>query len=234
MKKIHRFIGKVEINGVIARLEDEEVAHHLKTVLRIQLGEVITLCDGKGSAWTGPLQGVSKQEIEIEIQQTYHGEEGLFRDVTMYLAILKSEHFDLAVQKAVECGVKTIIPIITKRTIKLQIKPERIEHIIREASEQSGRMFLPSLLKIQTFQEAVEQWKASGESGIFFDGSGKSNILHDIKTKVSFFIGPEGGWEDSEIETAKKEGLHICQLGNLILRSETAAIIASYTLAQQK
>lgn len=234
MKKIHRFIGKVTIDGVIARLEDAEVARQAKTILKLRMGEFITLCDGKGASWTGPLQGISKDEVEIEIEQTYQGEDGLVRDVTMYLAVLKSEHFDLAVQKAVEAGIQHIIPVLSKRTIKLQVKQERTERIIREAAEQSGRMVLPKLHEMLSFEQALEHWKSSGDSGIFFDGSGKPLMPSDIAVQVSFFIGPEGGWEDAEIEAAKKSGLHICQLGNLVLRAETAATIASFILAQQR
>lgn len=234
MKKIHRFIGDVEIDGTIARLIDAEVARQAKSVLKLRIGELVALCDGKGASWTGPLQGISKEEIEIEIEQTYQGEDGLIRDVTLYLAILKSEHFELAVQKAVESGVKKIIPVLSKRTIKLQIKQDRIERIIREAAEQSGRMVLPELGEICSFEQAIDQWKISGETGVFFDGSGKQLMSSDISVQVSCFIGPEGGWEDLEIDTAKRSGLHICQLGNLVLRAETAATIATFILAQQR
>lgn len=234
MKKIHRFIGTIEIDGATARLIDAEVARQAKSVLKLRMGELITVCDGKGASWTGPLQGISKEEIEIQIEQTYQGEDGLIRDVTLYLAILKSEHFELAVQKAVESGVKKIVPMLSKRTIKLHIKQDRIERIIREAAEQSGRMVLPQLGEICSFEQAVDTWKISGESGVLFDGSGKQLMPSDLSVHVSCFIGPEGGWEEAEIQTAKQRGLHICQLGNLVLRAETAATIATFILAQQR
>jgi 16S rRNA (uracil1498-N3)-methyltransferase len=132
------------------------------------------------------------------------------------------------VQKATECGVKKIVPLISARTVKTGLKKERLEKIIKEASEQSGRGMLPALMETMSFSEALEQAK-DNEQNFFFDASGSSfadQVLNN--NSVGIFVGPEGGWTSDEINLAKEKGCLLASLGQLILRGETAAIIASY------
>lgn len=233
MKKIHRFIGQIEIEGSIARIVDTDIARQAKSVLKLNAGEVIGLCDGKGHSWTGPIQGISKDTIEIEIEGSFDGGDGFVRDVTLYLAMLKSDHFDFALQKAVECGVQRIVPIISRRTIKLQVKPERAERIIREATEQSGRLVVPELLEARSFTQGLEHWKISGMPGIFFDVEGRPMQSMPQTQAISCFIGPEGGWDDEEIQAAKQAGIQAASLGPIVLRAETAVTVATFLLAHQ-
>lgn len=231
MKKIHRFIGMIVIEGIVARLIDEDIARQAKSVLKLSAGEVISLCDGKGHSWTGPIQGISKDTIEIEIEGSFDGGDGFVRDVTVYLAMLKSDHFDFALQKAVECGAQRIVPIISRRTIKLQLKPERAQRIIREATEQSGRLVVPELLDARSFLQGLEHWKISGTPGIFFDVEGRPMQSLPQTQAISCFIGPEGGWDEEEIQAAKQSGLQPTNLGPIVLRAETAVTVATFLLS---
>lgn len=231
MKKIHRFIGQVYIQGNSARLEDPDIARQAISVLKLKPGEVISICDGVGQSWTGPIQGFGKKEIEIDIQETFSGGDGYRRDISLYVALLKNEHFDLAVQKAVECGVHEIIPVISRRTIKTQLKQERTQKIIREAAEQSGRMVVPRLGEPVPFSKAIDRWKTTGMPGIFFDVEGREPLRALEGQACAYFVGPEGGWEQEEIDMAKKTGLHVMHLGPAVLRAETAVTVATYILA---
>jgi len=141
---------------------------------------------------------------------------------------LKKSNFELVCQKATEIGVKEIVPIITKNTVKLNLNFKRLEKIIKEAAEQSKRGILPKLGKILTFREALKKVQ-NFELKILFDESGKN--FKSLKTKAQkrgVFVGPEGGWDRAEIELAKKENFQILNLGKLNLRSETAAILATF------
>ncbi|MDD2658034.1 MAG: RsmE family RNA methyltransferase, partial [Candidatus Pacebacteria bacterium] len=142
---------------------------------------------------------------------------------------------ELAVQKAVELGVKEIVPIIADRTVKLGLKRDRLEKIIKEASEQSGRGILPVLSDSVAFGDAMRAAEAN-DLNLFFELGGKS--LEGSKLdlgkykKIGIFIGPEGGWSEDELKL-KSEKLKVCGLSPFTLRAETAAIAALALVSQQ-
>ena len=151
------------------------------------------------------------------------------RGVTLYLSTLKRENFEFAAQKATEAGVQNIVPIISSRTVKLNISTERVEKIVKEAAEQSGRGMVPRIADIVSFEKIFPD-AAKNDINIFFDGMGKqfSGTMLEGKESVGIFIGPEGGWGNKELVEAKENGFLIAGLGALTLRAETAATIASY------
>ena len=145
--------------------------------------------------------------------------------------LLKRENFELICQKATEIGIETITPLLTNRTVKTGFNRERIEKIIREASEQSGRTTLPKLNEPTTLAEAILSVTAG--CSVFFDLSGKELPEQEYASEItSCFIGPEGGFTEEETEIARKAGLVIGSLGTLTLRGETAAIVASYLITR--
>ena len=149
----------------------------------------------------------------------------------LFCALLKRENFELIAQKATEIGIETITPILTNRTVKTGFNRERLEKIIREASEQSGRTTLPKLNEPTTLAEAMIS-VTPGRS-VFFDLSGKELTQEEYTSEItSCFIGPEGGFTEEETETARKAGLIIGSLGKLTLRGETAAIVASFLITR--
>ena len=196
----------------------------MKDVLRLQIGEKIILGDGKGIEAEVTLEKIAKNKIIGRINKNVSARTPLAgRTVNLYLAILKKENFELVVQKAVEVGVSNIIPIITERTIKTGLNIERLKKIILEASEQSGRSIVPTLSPILDFKDALKQG-----TGIIFH-LGAEDYLPDKNAKeVSIFVGPEGGFTEKEVDLAKSSGYTVASLGPLTLRSETAAIIATY------
>lgn len=218
--KIHRFIGHIE---------DQEITQQIRNVLKLKAGERIILGDGKGHDSLLEITHVDK-EIKyklIEILETAKPKRG----VHLYLAILKKENFELAAQKAVECGVSTITPIITERTIKTGLNIPRLEKIILEASEQCGRATLPELFEIFDFSEAID---SHAEEKIIFhtDENTKNYTPNKEASSVNIFIGPEGGFTEKEIILAKERGYTPASLGTLTLRGETAAIIGTYRAVQ--
>ena len=147
---------------------------------------------------------------------------------------MKKDNFELVVQKATEVGVKEIYPIISKRTVKFDFKKERMDKIIKEASEQSMRISLPILHQTIFFQEALKE-SSQNQLNVFCDLSSPlfSEILKEklIPKKIDslgIFIGPEGGWSEEEIHLAKDNNFLMVKLSDLVFRSETAAIIAVY------
>lgn len=210
-------------------ITDPKIIKQIKVVLRLEKGDEIILSDGKGREARTTLARISAEKITGTVNKINNPASavsfGVARKVNLYLAILKKENFELAVQKAVECGVSKIIPIITERTIKTGLNIARLEKIILEASEQCGQNVVPTLSPILDFKDAIMD--AEGEK-IIFHPIGKTYGVNQ-KTKItSIFVGPEGGFTENEINLAKNSGFIIASLGALTLRGETAAIIGTY------
>lgn len=228
--KIHRFIGDFSFAEEEIKITDPEVVRQVRLVLRLEVGEQITLGDGKGTEAQIEILSIDKSAITGKILEITKAKES-GKTVSLYLAILKKENFELAVQKAVECGVSNIIPVITQRTVKTGLNIERLEKIIKEASEQSGRSKMPQLFGIMNFESALLHGKNS-ESKTLFHLVDKEYQPDKNTSSVSIFIGPEGGFTEKEIALAQESGHTIASLGDLTLRGETAAIVATYRAVQ--
>ena len=143
---------------------------------------------------------------------------------------------ELIIQKAVELGAYEIVPVATKRAIvKLDAKKEasklkRWQAIAEGAAKQSGRMMIPRISEVKTFGEALQIAKELDVNVIPYECArgmdGTREIFSSIKPgmSVGIFIGPEGGWEESEVEKAKELDVKPVTLGRRILRTETAGL----------
>lgn len=230
--KLNRFFGDFSFASARVLINDHEIVHQLISVLRIKQNDSIVLCDGRGNEAIVRIIRLGKREVEAEIMDRMKNVNESSREAILYCAILKRENFELAVQKAVEVGIRRIVPLVTSRTVKLQFKRERVEKIIKEASEQSGRGILPELSEPLSFAEAV---KEAGQNGanLFFDlGEAQSISSYQGKlktvTRVGIFIGPEGGWSLDESKIASENKFSCLSLGPRTLRAETASIVAAY------
>ncbi len=231
--KLHRFILQFTISDGQIEITDPEVVGQIRNVLKLKAGEQLVLCDGQMNEVLGEIIEVHKVVKLKVLKEQKNGDEPT-RRVTLYCAILKRENFELVVQKATEIGVAEIVPVITRRTVKLDVKQERLEKIIKEAAEQSGRGVVPKLCEPMEFEKALQQ--AEGKQNILFDTSGEiqiSNFKFQIQKSCGIFVGPEGGFDETEIAAAKAAGFYIASLGKLTLRGETAAIVASYLALHQ-
>lgn len=230
--KLHRFIGDFDFTRNTVEITKPEIIKQIKGVLRLKEEESIVLSDGKGAQFKAKITSLAHDKIICEIIKKLDSSEPK-KKVSLYLAILKKENFELAVQKAVECGVSEIIPIITERTIKTGLNMERLNKIILEASEQCERSVVPNLHEIINFEDALEDGKQSNEKLIFHTQDSIEYAPSINATLASIFIGPEGGFTEKEISLAQENGYTVASLGNLILRGETAAIIATYRVVHE-
>jgi 16S rRNA (uracil1498-N3)-methyltransferase len=223
--KQHRFIGSYDLRFSEIVLEDE-VARQMSMVLKLRQSEKVVLCDGNGIQATYLIAEISKGRVGL----ARVGEPDVVPTeprhvVTLYAAILKRENFEWLVQKATECGIYRIVPILTRRTVKQGLKIERLREIAREAAEQSGRGRLPEILEPMSFISALEAATQAG-STYFFDIGGKRYTGGG--EKCSIFIGPEGGWDPEERAMAIESRAMIADLGARVLRAETAATVAVF------
>jgi 16S rRNA (uracil1498-N3)-methyltransferase len=217
-----------------------EESKHLRDVLRLREGDEVSVFDGEGKEYSCRIEktGRAKQPaglIVIGEAEPPAPESPL--DLTLAIALLKGEKFDLVVQKATELGVKKIVPLNTVRAgVKIK-KPdeaskklERWRRVALEAVKQSGRAKIPEIAAPVEFSEFIRD--NDGVVLFFSERDGKS--LDDAKVagmdKITAVIGPEGGWDDGELALAGERGARIVTLGGRILRAETAGIAVTALL----
>ncbi len=233
--KFHRFIGDFDFSKQKINIADQEILNQVVKVLRLKTGDHLILSDGQGQDAVMEIVDLNKKLLSLKVVSVQENNKDPERRAILYCSILKRENFELVVQKATEIGVKEIVPLITKRTVKLDLKTERLEKIIREAAEQSGRAMVPVLRKPMLFEAAMEQAEEN-DVNLFFDFRGQPlKPIASEQKKIGIFVGPEGGWDESEVKFAMgdlKEKFPMINLGLLTLRAETAAIIASYLALQ--
>ncbi len=224
--RLHRFIGQFDLDNGELLVTDNELLNQWRNVLRLKTGDKLILCDGAGREAEAVISDMSKDGIRLMIESVDTPEREPHKKASLFCAVLKRENFELVVQKATELGISRIVPLLTERTIKTGFNRDRLEKIIKEASEQSGRSTLPELSEPLSFEKALET--VIPQETIVFDLSGENTRTYNLETKTSFFIGPEGGFSDKEVALARDKGVAIASLGSLTLRGETAAIVASY------
>jgi 16S rRNA (uracil1498-N3)-methyltransferase len=206
---------------------DFEQTRHLRDVLRLHQAEKVQVFDGKGNEFFCEIETIERKETFLKIIEKISPcamESNL--DLTLAVALLKGEKFDLVVQKAVELGVTKLVPLNTKRTDAkfggAERKLERWRKIIVDATKQCGRARLLKITEPLDFEEFVET--TDGTRILFTERSGESFSRVKTNHKIIAVIGSEGGWEETEIASARKNDFQIVTLNGRILRAETASI----------
>ena len=236
--RLHRFIGNFDLSKEEIRITDPELRNQVIKVLRLRAGDEIELSDGRLNEARVKIADIGK-DMRLSVSERWQNQNEPDRQVILYCSVLKKENFELVVQKATEIGVKEIVPIITARTIKLDIRKDRLEKIIREAAEQSGRGIVPTLHEPIKFGDAIK--RVGKGTNFIFDISGETLSRTTLAApaargqanyllRTTIFIGPEGGWTPEELELAKKNNFKIISLGKTTLRAETAAIVGTYLI----
>ena len=221
----HRFFIKELFVGEEITITEPILINQWQKVLRFKAGDSLNLIDLNGREAVGVIQSLSKTAGVIKISSFLPTSLPL-KPVNLGLAILKKENFELVVQKATEIGVTSITPLLTDRTVKLGLNSERLERIITEASEQSGRQFKPLITEVVSLKDYLNNLP----TGITLACSlnGKDEKTGTAGKNLNLLIGPEGGWSESEEKELVDKGVILKSLGKQVLRAETAAITASY------
>lgn len=233
---MHRFFaepGQIGEKEIVITGAD---VNHIRNVLRMRTGEEVLIADGRGAEYRCKLTDLSENEVRAQILWKLDGNAELASAVTLFQGLPKSDKMDLIVQKCVELGVARIVPVSTKRAVvKLDAKKEqtrlkRWNTISESAAKQSGRGVIPEVSGVMTFGKALEEAKKLDVLLIPYERAENMaetrRVMGSIQPgqSVGIFIGPEGGFEESEVEEAVAAGAQAITLGKRILRTETAGL----------
>ncbi len=199
-----------------------ELYRQMHTVLRLAKGDAVRFFDGMGNVAEGRIAHINKDGILVPIDARYA--QTRKRNVTLAISILKNDRLKFVLEKATELGVASIVPMITERVVKRPASvPPRWNHIVREAAEQSGRAWLPTIQQIQSFKEVVSR---TDHKIVCAVGAEEPLPPATSEHPHIVMIGPEGGFTEQEIDFALAQGADLHSLGDFQLRADTAALIA--------
>jgi 16S rRNA (uracil1498-N3)-methyltransferase len=233
-----------------------EESRHLRDVLRLRAGDEAFVFDGEGREFAcvvrdeGGARGRASATLEVRGPVEPPRPESPL-ELTLGVALLKGEKFDLVVQKATELGATRVVPLETRRAdVRLRDakdaarRVERWRRLALEASKQSGRARVPAVAEPTTLDSLTSDAPRAGELRLLFaerGGAGLDSLPVEIvrdspsvdsqpRPVVTALVGPEGGWDDEEIALARGRGSTIITLGGRTLRAETAAIAVAALL----
>ena len=221
-----------DINGKIHRLDKQE-SQHCINVLRLQEDDKITLIDGKGGYYKAKIKTGDSHKCTIEIiSSKYKFGKKNFR---LHIAIAPTKNIsrlEWFLEKATEIGIDEITPLLCERSERKTIRNERLDKVIVSAMKQSGRAYKPKLNRTTKFSEFVSV-KHSFNKFIAWCDKKSNPELKELVTKgenILILIGPEGDFSSEEVNQATKNGFLSIQMGTSRLRTETAGIVACFTV----
>ena len=234
MSNIRLFYSKSLSLNLTDKL-DKSQSHYVLKVMRVEKNEVFSLFNNSGE-WEAKILNISKSIVEFNVTRQLRQKENS-KELWLAFSPIKSNYFNFMIQKATELGVTKFIPIIFDRTIVRKINNERLEKIIIEATEQSNRINVPSLEKIQNLKYFIDKNSKKIEL-VFTDLNSKNKKIEINKMSdkpLCIIIGPEGDFSEEERKKILNfEGVKSIKINDNILRSETAALstisIISYIL----
>lgn len=226
--------GQININDKSVIILGGDV-NHIKNVLRMRVGEEISVSNGlDGREYRCGIAALEEERIVCELRFIKEDQVELPAEVYLFQGLPKGDKMELIVQKTVELGVHKIIPVAMKRCVtKLEDKKAlsrvaRWQGIAEAAAKQSRRGIIPEVLGVMSFPDAVKYASEMEVKLIPYemaqDMEHTREIIGSLKPgqRIAVFIGPEGGFEEAEIELARRNGVEPVTLGRRILRTETA------------
>ena len=220
-------------------------ARHLREVLRLKVGDEVYVFNGEGKEFQCRVEETRRDAAHLMVV----GEVAAARPesplhLTLAVALLKGQKFDLVIQKAIELGVSQVVPVVTQLAdvrlrdhAEVAKRLERWQRIALEAAKQSGRAVVPVIAEPVPFKTLIHDAIAKpGSRGLLFserDGQSLNKAKELLPMKgfpLTALVGSEGGWTDEEIMAARTTGWTIVTLGGRTLRAETAAIAVAALL----
>lgn len=214
------------------RLPDA-AANHVGRVLRLRAGAAIVAFDGSGNDYRCEILAVRGDEVRVRVGPRSPGLPESPLRITLVQAVSRGERMDWTLQKATELGVRTIVPVLSARSVvrlddsQAEKKLRHWQAIVAGASEQCGRSVVPEIRQPQELSRYLASSPREGQRFVL-SPTGPASLagLASLGPRVELLIGPEGGLDDAELERAATSGYAPVRLGPRVLRTETAGIVA--------
>ena len=235
--KTRLFVVPDLAGGLSVGLEPSQ-AHYVKSVLRLQPGDIVALFNGRDGEWLGRIDGFGKGWCSVTLFEQ-HRPQPIEPDLWLVFAPVKRARIDFLAEKATELGVSELRPVITQRTIVDRVNLDRLRANAVEAAEQTERLTVPTLREPETLDRLLARWPAErrlllcDESGVSppiaqaLQGARPDSEPDSGYDSWAILTGPEGGFTETELDALKKLPF-VCAvgLGPRVLRADTAALAA--------
>jgi len=230
--KARLFYSKELKAGLISKLSKTQ-SHYIKNVMRLKPGDRISLFNSYNGEWDVSILDQGKDLTEFKVEKLSRPQEEK-NNLWLAFSPIKKIPQDMMLQKTTELGIQKLVPLLCQRSVVREINIERAEKIVTEASEQSNRISVPEILKIQDLENFLKSFPENGHL-VFCDINCESSNLKNILSKKNptcILIGPEGDFSENERQSIvnHKKTISI-SLAKNILRAETAAIAATTILS---
>ena len=231
----HFFVTPDQVDEKNIYIEGSDV-NHMRNVLRMKTGGQVEVSDGNNLKYLCEIVDYETDRAVLKILERRKADTELSSKLYLFQGLPKSDKMELIVQKAVELGAYEIVPVATKRCVvkldakKAEKKVERWNSIAESAAKQAGRSMIPEVSEVMSYQAALRMAKELDVVLIPYElAEGMEETKAVIKAmksgqSVGIFIGPEGGFEQEEVEEAVMQGAKPVTLGRRILRTETAGM----------
>ena len=232
----HFFVNKNQISDHTVIIEGTDY-NHIKNVLRMREGEEISVCNGEDeNEYRCMIEKFEEDRVICKLLFVKEANVELPSKVILYQCLPKADKMEMIIQKCVELGVSEIVPVSSKRCVvklddkKASSKITRWQSIAEAAGKQSKRAIVPDIGQVKSFREAINDAGRADVKLIPYELAegmdATKKAFEDLQPgqTIAIFIGPEGGFDESEIDEAVKAGIAPISLGRRILRTETAGM----------
>lgn len=241
------FVEKYQIHDGRVDITGEDV-NHIRNVLRMRPGEEVLISTGDEWEYTCAIERLEEDRVILRVEDASRPGRELASKIWLFQCLPKSDKMETVIQKAVELGAYTVVPVASSRCVvklderRAAQKVVRWNAIAEAAAKQSKRLIIPEVRGVMRFRDALEAAADLDVKLIPYerqDGmEGTRKILNAIRPgqSAAVMIGPEGGFDDAEVQLAREHGFEPVTLGKRILRTETAGMtmlsILMYLLEQ--
>jgi len=226
------FIDKKDIKNQKITISGQD-AIHIAKVLRTEIGEILTLCDGAGTDFKAKVTACSKDSVSFDILKAFPCLSEPCVSVTLFQGIPKQGKMDYIIEKCTELGISRIVPVATTRSVvkisdkkSEEKKLERWRKIASESVKQCGRGKIPEVTDVMSVAQAIDFSKNLDLTIAAYECENETSLKSVLSSQspktVGVFIGPEGGLDDTEVKMFCDADIKTVTLGKRILRTETA------------
>lgn len=228
--KLHRFyIGdELELKQKFW-VNSENLVHQWLHVLRYRHGDQLVLFNNQREERLYQIDEVEPKALHLHMV-TEMEPKVPSKHTYLFWSLLKKDNNDFVLQKATELGITNFVPVIASRSEKIGFNDERARKIVIEASEQSGRADIPTIHEPESLETVIAEYAEKVEFFVAHFG-GKENIVPKTDKPAGLLIGPEGGWDQKELDLFERAEIEHISLSDLTLRAETASVVGAHILA---